>query len=84
MYTTKARTQRVVPHGSGLATAPTWVRRAVLADCVELDMSSAQLALVAALWDVPRVRDFLTDSLDGGPSYWAEVSHRFPEAGART
>lgn len=74
VYTTAARTQRVVPHGLGLQTAPTWVRRHVLDDCLELDMASAQLALVAALWDVPDLRAFLAASLDGGPSWWAELS----------
>ncbi len=74
VYTTTARTQRVVPHGAGLATAPSWVRRAVLDDGVELDMASAQLALVAALWDVPPVRDFLAEALGDGPSYWEAVS----------
>ena len=74
VYTTKARTQRVVPQGQGLATASTWIRRRVLSDCVEFDMASAQLALVAALWDVPDVRTFLAESLGDGPSYWEEVS----------
>lgn len=69
-YTTRPRTQRVVPHGDGLATAPTWVRQAVLDDCLEVDMSSAQLALVAALWDVPSVRAFL----ETGASFWEEVA----------
>lgn len=70
IYTTKRRTQRIVPHGDGLATAPSWVRRAVLSNCVEVDMSSAQLALVAALWDVPTVRAFLA----AGTSFWDEVA----------
>lgn len=70
VYTTKQRTQRIVPHGEGLATAPTWVRHAVLSDCIEVDMSSAQLALVAALWDVPSVRRFLAE----GQSFWQEVA----------
>lgn len=70
IYTTTRRTQRIVPHGEGLATAPTWVRRNVLNDCVEVDMSSAQLALVAALWDVPSVRTFLA----AGTSFWDEVA----------
>ncbi len=70
VYTTKQRTQRIVPHGDGLATAPTWVRHTVLSDCLEVDMSSAQLALVAALWDVPSVRGFLAE----GRSFWPEVA----------
>ena len=78
VYTTSGRTQRLVPHGQGLATVPTWVRRAVLSDCWELDMASAQLALVGALWDVRSVRDLLAS----GVSYWTEVGgwlhERFP------
>lgn len=83
VYTTRPRTQRVVPHGEGLATAPTWVRRTVLDDGVEVDMANAQLALVASLWDVPLVRDFLAASVDGGPSWWdalaAWLATEFPD-----
>lgn len=70
VYTTTQRTQRTVPHGEGLATAPTWVRWAILDDCIEVDMSSAQLALVAALWDVSTVRAFLNADM----SFWAELA----------
>ena len=69
-YKTTERTQRLSPHGTSFAGAPKWIRRAVFADCVEIDMASAQLALVAALWDVPSVRAFL----ESGDSIWDELS----------
>ncbi len=74
VYSTRGRTQRLVPQGQGLTTAPAWIRHAVLDDCVEVDMASAQLALVGSMWDVPSIRGFLAVSLEGGPSFWTEVS----------
>lgn len=70
VYRTTGGTQRLSPHGLSLAGADRWIRRRVLHDCVEIDMSSAQLAIVAALWDVPIVRDFLA----GGHSIWDELT----------
>lgn len=76
VYTTVSRTQRLVPVGAGLATAPGWIRRRVLSDCFEVDMASAQLSLVASLWDAPAVRDFLAE----GPSFWDDAAAHLQRA----
>jgi hypothetical protein len=75
VYRTSERTQRLVPVGQGLANAPSWIRQAVLADAFEVDMKAAQLALVAALWDVPEIEPYLVEA---ETSVWdALVGHLF-------
>lgn len=61
LYKFTNRTLRLTPAGPSLASLPTEMRRAVFDDYLEVDMSSAQLALAASLWgDLEDLRDFLS------------------------
>jgi len=74
LYKFTARTLRLAPAGPSLAALPTEMRRAVFEDYLEVDMSSAQLALAASLWgDLKDLRDFLSfpsgADRDGNPQF---------------
>lgn len=63
LYRTTANTVRLSPEGMGLACLPSAVRRhwTGALGWVELDLRSAQLAIVAALWGVRPLVDRLQD-----------------------
>lgn len=55
--------------GLSLQTAPKAVRRVLLKGCQELDLKSSQLAIVAAIWGI----DALYNYLAAGGSIWADL-----------
>jgi hypothetical protein len=75
LYKFTKSTLRLTPAGSSLAALPKKMRRAVLEDYLEVDMSSAQLALAASLWgDLEDLREFLRACIEtNGKSWWAEL-----------
>lgn len=68
-YGFSAHSPRVWGQGLHLAQVHTSVRRAFLSDSIELDLSSAQLAIAARDWRLPK----LTDFLGRGGSIWSEL-----------
>lgn len=75
-YVPGLRTQRLSPVGLSLANAPRAWRRVYLSDCFEIDMDAAQLALVASVWGVPSLLDWL----DEGGSVWERLGAHLAEA----
>lgn len=63
-YSIGVRTPRLVPVGEGIATAPSEWRPVLLPDCFEADMKAAQLALVASLWRVEVLHEWLRSGID--------------------
>jgi hypothetical protein len=74
VYKFTGSTLRLTPAGPSLAALPKKMRRAVLDDYLEVDMSSAQLALAGSLWDLSDLRDFLTGCRGSDKSWWAELT----------
>jgi hypothetical protein len=73
LYKFTGSTLRLTPAGPSLAALPKKMRRAVLDDYLEVDMSSAQLALAGSLWDLSGLRDFLQECKGGDKSWWSEL-----------
>ncbi|MDT0631324.1 hypothetical protein [Rubrivirga litoralis] len=65
---TRGNTVRLFDQGS-IAGLKKEVRHALMAGCVEFDLKSAQLAIIARLWDVPVVARFL----EGGGDIWGAL-----------
>jgi hypothetical protein len=66
------RSVRLFGHNAGLATLPREVRKALLRDHTSVDLKAAQLAIVATLWDVPSVKQFLEQDRSDG-SIWQDL-----------
>lgn len=64
----RGKTSRVF--ANGIPLLPGSVRRALTPQWIDFDLKSAQLAVAAGLWDVPKVSAFL----DSGGSIWSEIS----------
>jgi hypothetical protein len=73
VYKMTSRTLRLSPACQSAYGLPKAMRRTVFAKALEVDMASAQLALAAALWDVPELRDFLRAAREEGSSWWGEL-----------
>lgn len=73
LYKFTGSTLRLTPAGPSLAALPKNMRRAVLDDYLEVDMSSAQLALAGSLWDLSDLRDFLIGCRRSEKSWWSEL-----------
>ncbi|AZI43207.1 hypothetical protein EHF33_11030 [Deinococcus psychrotolerans] len=72
----KGKSPRISPvDGSGPALAlPKEVRQALMRGCWEFDLVSAQLAVVARLWNIEALQSFLEQACDGrGHSIWQEL-----------
>ncbi len=67
------RSVRVFGFQGGLVSLPREVRKALLQDFTSVDLASAQLAVVAQLWDVPSVQQFLLEHRDRGRSIWPSL-----------
>jgi len=65
----EGNTVRVFTSGYSLCTIDKSLRRALQPDWIELDLSSAQLAIVAQDWGLTKVNDFL----ESGRSIWDEL-----------
>jgi len=73
LYKFTGSTLRLTPAGPSLAALPKKMRRAVFNDYLEVDMSSAQLALAASLWRLDDLRGFLKDHKGGNGGWWSEL-----------
>ncbi len=60
IYAASAKTPRLHALGSTIHQLPRELRKAALHGCVSLDAHACQLAVVANLWDVPKVSEFLS------------------------
>jgi len=63
------RTDRLFGRGANLANLKKDVRKVLTKGWYEADLKSAQLAIVATLWDIPEVKDFLKT----GESFWSNI-----------
>lgn len=63
------RTDRLFGHGANITNLKKDIRRSFTKGWYEADLRSAQLAIVAKLWDIPEVTEFLKT----GKSFWKEV-----------
>ncbi len=79
LYKFTGSTLRLTPAGPSLAALPKKMRRAVFSDYLEVDMSSAQLALAGSLWDLPQLRKFLRGCTGSNRSWWAELAGHLAE-----
>lgn len=68
----EGRTVRLFGHNAGLVSLPREVRKTVLQGYTSVDLKAAQLAIVATLWDVPSVKRFLHQRIDGR-SIWMDL-----------
>ena len=69
IYAASAKTPRLHALGSTIHQLPREIRKAALHRCVSLDAHACQLAVVAKLWDVPKVSAFLS----ARKSIWSEL-----------
>ncbi len=60
LYKTTEKSVRIFPMYDNLLALKREVRQALTQDWMECDLRSAQLAIVAKLWDLPLVNEFLT------------------------
>lgn len=67
-YRSVKNTLRVFAQGCGLAMLPKKLRKLALAGCWELDLTAAQLGIVAKIWNCPKLRVFLAN----GGDVWQE------------
>ena len=79
LYKFTGSTLRLTPAGPSLAALPKKMRRAVFSDYLEVDMSSAQLALAGSLWDFPALREFLRECTGSDRSWWTELAGHLAE-----
>lgn len=63
------KTDRLFGHGATIANLKKEVRKALTKGWFEGDLKSAQLAIVATLWNIPEVLSFLQT----GESFWSNV-----------
>jgi hypothetical protein len=70
LYAPSATSARIHTSGVTLHQLPRALRKAALAGGVEMDIRSSQLAIVAKLWDLPTVTEFLRKGL----SIWEELA----------
>lgn len=71
IYTMSERTPRFYARGRSLQTVSMLMRRALLHRTVELDLTSAQAAIFAMLFDIkPLQRLLAEEQAGGGPSLW--------------
>jgi len=69
-YTGSERTPRVFAAGTSVHQLPRDLRQKAFAGCYECDLRAAQLAIVARLWDIAPLQEFL----EGGGSIWEELA----------
>jgi hypothetical protein len=69
IYAASEKTPRLHALGATIHQLPRALRKAALHGCVSLDARACQLAVVAKLWDVPRVSEFLSSR----QSIWTEL-----------
>lgn len=67
------KTARIFADGLSYLGLPKAVRRALMPDCPELDLSNAQLAIAARDWNVSEVQAFLST----GEKVWPELERHF-------
>lgn len=79
LYKFTGSTLRLTPAGPSLAALPRKMRRAVFSDYLEVDMSSAQLALAGSLWEFPALREFLKECTGNKKSWWTELAGHLAE-----
>ncbi len=79
LYKFTGSTLRLTPAGPSLTALPKKMRRAVFSDYLEVDMSSAQLALAGSLWDFPALREFLRECTGSDRSWWTELAGHLAE-----
>lgn len=70
IYGTSPNTDRFVHLGTSIVQLPKHIRDALLKGTIQMDMKSCQLAIVAKLWEVPALFDFLA----AGRSIWKELA----------
>lgn len=71
LYRPTLHSLRIFPFGENLLSLKREVRQAYTRDWVECDLRSAQLAIIAKLWDVPEVNEFL----ETGQSIWEYLAN---------
>jgi hypothetical protein len=69
IYAASDKTPRLHALGATIHQLPRALRKAALHGCVSLDARACQLAVVAKLWDVPQVSEFLSSR----QSIWTEL-----------
>jgi len=70
IYGTSPNTDRFIHLGTSIVQLPKALRDALLKGTIPMDMRSCQLAIVAKLWEVPRLLDFLASR----KSIWRELA----------
>ena len=68
-YTDSLKTPRIFAAGANIHQLPRALRRLAFAGETECDLRACQLAVVARLWDIPELQEFL----DSGESIWSEL-----------
>lgn len=73
LYIPTERSDRLYTTGPSLQNLKKSVRKALTADWYEADLQSSQLAIVAKLWNIPEVTEFLAS----GKSIWDSYLNHF-------
>lgn len=69
LYGTSVKTLRIHALGSNIHLLPRELRRLALRGSIHLDLRACQLAVVAKLWNIPALQEFLAT----GKSIWKEL-----------
>lgn len=73
-YKAVSNTSRIYADGASLHQLPREIRKVALAGAVELDLRACQLAIVAKIWDIPELQEFLKQEfLKSGESFWEKL-----------
>lgn len=73
LYNTADKTPRIYAMGSTINQLPRHIRKITLRGCVEFDVRACQLAIVARLWNLPRLAHFIGQR---DKSIWEEFQER--------
>lgn len=65
-YALSENTYRLYPTGASIVQLPSAIRKKLTKDWYEVDLKSAQLAIISRLWNIPTLKAFL----ESGQSFW--------------
>lgn len=68
-YTSTGNTVRLFEVNKGLQGVHSSLRKIITQDCIEVDIQNAHLAIVARLWNIPEIQEYLSK----GESIWATL-----------
>jgi hypothetical protein len=77
-YTSTGNTVRLFESNKGLQGVHSSLRKIITQDCVEIDIQNAHLAIVAMLWDIPEIQEYLSTGLSIWPTLIIAMGFPYP------